>query len=418
MQPASSSPSTTPVAPSVAPRRRRGWWLVGGLLASVALAAWPARAAYLGHLESRCRAALQAQDWPALEQAAAQWTRWQPQRAAPWMFAAQAAHEQERDDLAVEYLGQVPPRDPQAPLALLERSNLQFGALNRPLDGAASCRRALELNPTLVEGYRRLVFFYAYTLQRRKLVALIHDAIEWECDLPETYLYLVGQDWMSFSNGYDENTHWMRGARDEELFLVARAIFRVSSQALDEEAEKEKLPGVSEDEMPYHLQILTQYLEKYPQNLEILAYFLKRASKEGDVPRVTQLLAQAPPDSAHDHRFWRYQGWLQEAREELPQAENSYRKCLELNPYDHIAQHQLAGVLRLQGKLDDVERLERLYQDGRVLRREILTLPNVTQAPRPLMWKVATHIANCGQAEVAQQLTRRLQTLDRLAPHP
>lgn len=400
-------------------RRRFPWrWAGGAFLAVVTvggLAYTPVKAWRGEVLEDECRTALEAKDWERLERVASQWTWWQSGKAAPWGYAAQAAHERGADERAAAYLDRVPDRDPKAPRLLMERSNLLFGPLNRPIDGAATCERALNLTPPLAEAHRRLIFFYAYTLQRRKMVEQIQEAIRWDCDMPETFLYFVGQDWISFSNGYDENTKWMKNARDEELFLVARAIFRGSSLEQSDEESTESAPANVDKSQPYHIQVLTQYLERFPRNLEILAFFLNKATREGDSDRVAALLAQAPPESERDARFWRSRGWLAESREEFSAAEAAYRRALEANPFDFAASHQLAGILRLRGGSPEIEKLERVAQQGRLLRRQILTLPNVTQAPLPLLRTVALYIRNCGQAAIAERLEFRLQVMSRMA---
>ena len=389
------------------------------LAAIVALLGYAPMKAWRGEvLEAECREALQSKDWKRLESVAGRWTWWQANKAAPWGYAAQAAHELGADDRAAAYLERVPDRDPKAPRMLMERSNLLFGPLNRPLEGAAACERALNLTPPLAEAHRRLIFFYAYTLQRRKMVEQIKAAIQWDCDLPETYLYLLGQDWISFSNGYDENTKWMRNARDEELFLVARAIFRGSSLEQSDEESTESAPATADSDQPYHIQVLGQYLERFPRNLEILAFFLNKATKEGDADRVAALLSQAPPEAERDARFWRARGWLAESRDDFPAAEAAYRKALEANPFDFAASHQLAGVLRLRGGSTEIEALERVAQQGRQLRRQILTLSDVTKAPLPVLRTVASQIRNCGQAAIAERLEQRLQMLQRMAEVP
>ncbi len=399
-------------------RRRFPWrWAVGACLAVVMVGglAYPPVKAYRGEvLENECRAALDSKDWERLERVASQWAWWQSGKAAPWGYAAQAAHERGADERAVVYLDRVPDRDPKAPRLLIERSNLLFGPLNRPMEGAATCERALNLTPPLAEAHRRLIFFYAYTLQRRRMVGQIREAIRWECDMPETYLYLVGQDWISFSNGYDENTKWMRNARDEELFLVARAIFRGASLGQSDEESTESAPANADKRPTYNIPVQPQYHERFPRNLEILAFFLNKATREGDSDRVAELLAQAPPESDRDARFWRSRGWLAESREELSAAEAAYRRALESNPFDFAASHQLAGILRLRGGSPEIEQLERVAQQGRLLRRQILTLPNVTQAPLPLLRTVALYIRNCGQAAIAERLEFRLQVMSRM----
>lgn len=371
------------------------------------------RAWHLGALESNCRRALEAKKWDELADFGRRLSWWQPGRAAPWMFRAQAAHEKGDLSDAAFYLNQLPDRDPKTPEALVERAALLFGPLNQPLEAEVSLRRALRLNPTIVEAHRRLIFFYAFTLQRKKMVDQIQSSIEWDCDLPETYLYLISQDWLSFGNAYEMNTKWMQSDKESELFLVARVIYRVTSFGLEQQPGELAAPDDDKSGIPYHERALADYFQRFPSNLELLAYYLKQASNDGDVERVAKLLATAPPESADDGRFWRYKGWLHDARGESSEAETAFRNAIRINAYDFVARHQLASVLRKAGKGAEVEQLERLYEEGKALRQTILELPDVQKAPRSVLWKVVEHATHCGQSEIAQKLARRLTLIER-----
>jgi tetratricopeptide (TPR) repeat protein len=398
--------------------KRRWLWITLTLVTLILIGSgYPLLKWYQGEqLEAACRQALRAKNWEQLATLAARYSDWQSQQAAPWMYRAQAAHELGQIAESADYLDRLPDHDRRTPAALLERATLLFGPLNRPLDAEQTCLRALRLNPSLVDAHRRLIYFYAFTLQRQKMVAQIRKAIEYECDLPETYIYLLSQDWLSFGNAYQENTRWMQSDRDSELFLVARAIYRVTTQGLDEKPDNDTVVVEDDTEgLPYHRKVLQGYFEKFPQNLELLVFYLRQASNDGDQEQVSQLLAQAPAAAAQDNRFWRYQGWLHQARGELAEAEESYRTALKLNPYDHISPHQLAAVLRRrQAAKEEIDELERRYQEGSKLRREILALPDVTKAPPTLLTRIAEHAVACGESQTAEQLRRRLELIRRM----
>ncbi len=392
-----------------APRGRR-WWLLVSIGSILVLAG----AYHLYNLFKRstikslsetCREALLAEDWERLESAAASWSEWEPGKAAPWGYLAEAASQTGRYERAAEVLGRLPDSDPMTPPALVVRSSLLFEALNQPLEGALALERAVKLDPKLGEARRRLVYFYAFTLQRRKMVKHAYESIENGCDVPETYVYLIAQDWLSFANAYDENTKWLRGSPDEELFLVARIIYRITSKGLDdEERAAEHAEGV-----PYHQKLVAEYFERFPQNLELLVYYLRTTSKNGEVEEVARLLSKAPPEAADDNRFWMYKGWLHAARGELQEAETSYRKALLLNCFDISSQHQLAGVLRRLKRFDEVEELEERSRAGKALQREILQLESVVTASRDLLLRVAQFTEDCGDDLVARRLIQRLE---------
>jgi tetratricopeptide (TPR) repeat protein len=360
-------------------------------------------------LEKACRAAVEAGDWDTLRQAATQLRYWQPSKAAAVIFLAEADNQQGRLEEAVALLRQLPDDDPMSPPALLECSHLLFGPLNRPLEGAGVLEHALRLDPALKEARRRLIYFYAFTLQRRRMVEHAYAAIEQRTDMPETYVYLFSQDYLSFANAYDENTRWLEGTPDEEVFLVARAIYRIVSMALDETEDTSKVPVDEATGVPVHKRQVAELFERFPENIELFAYFLRESSTNGDAEEVARLLSQAPAAAAEDNRFWRYMGWLHRNNEEWLESERCYQKALKINPFDYVTQHQLAAVARRLGQPDHVETLEALARDGQNLRRELLQLPNVTSVPLPMLNRMAIHAAACGDRVVANRLHERTQ---------
>lgn len=403
-------PLMVPSSPIDKARSGRRWWVIGTICTILVLggAFYLVRHIVINSLSDSCRAALRAEDWERLEQLAGRWRWWQRGKAAPLIYLAEAANRTEQYERAVDLLDQLPDADPMTPPALVERSAILIGPLNRPIDGAKTLERAIKLDPTLIEARRRLTYFYAYTLQRRKMVDLAYDTIEHDSDLPETYVYLMLQDSLSFSNAYDENTRWFHSDRDQELFLVARAIHRIGMKGLDER-ENPKEGSRDEDGVPFHRKVVAEYFAKFPQNLELLAYYLQSSSTAGDVDEVARLLSRAPPEAATDNRFWRYMGWLHAARGEFSQARENYEKALMLNCYDHVSRHQLAGVERRFKRLDQVKALEELVLEGKALRRQILELENVANVPPELLMRMAAYAEKCGDDLVAGQLFRRVE---------
>lgn len=360
-------------------------------------------------LEKQCKAALQAKDWKRLQVVAAEYQSWVPDKATPTIMLAEAFNQQGQLLQTVNLLQQLPDTDPLTAPALLERSSLLFGPLNRPLEAAETLERALRINARLSEARRRLIYFYAFTLQRRKMVTHAYAAIQNNCDLPETYVYLIAQDWLSFSNAFDENSRWLKSNPEEEVFLVARAIYRVTSKALDEISDPNYVEKLDEKGIPVHRRVLAEYFQRFPHNPELLAYYLRESTTNGNAAETARLLALVPPEAADDNRFWRFKGWLHNVNGELAEAETSYRRALTLNPYDYVSQHQFAAVKRRRNQVDQVEMLEDLAREGQLIRREILQLKDVTQVPPHLMLRLAKHAAACGDTLVANQLIRRIE---------
>ena len=392
-------------------RSRLLWLLVGAVLSSgIAIGGLLAGRSWLSRsYAAACQLAERERDWKRLEAVAAKWAAWHGSKAQPWVYLAQAAQEQGNLQRAVDYLDRVPPSDPLTPLAWLEQSTLLFGPLNRPIQGAASCERALAVNPRLREAYRRVVYFYTYTLQRRKMTQRIYDAIENDCDQPEMYLYLVAQDYLSLGDAYEQTTKWLQGAPDSELLLVAQAHAGIKSGAFGE-AEDRQLEE-SGRLMPVHKQIVDKLFARFPKNLELLIYYLQSSSADGDVDRVAQVLSMAPREAQEDGRFWRYKGWLHNAREELQEAESAYERALELNPYDSIAHQQLAAVERRLHRKEHAETLLLISKEGQELRHTIVDLPDVAAIDRTLLERIARYAASCGDNRVANKLLERTGAL-------
>jgi tetratricopeptide (TPR) repeat protein len=392
---------------------RRRWVIVAiglsvALVFTIAGSYYLVRRAVIKSLAASCHEALQAKDWQRLEQSAERWRGWEPGKAAPLVYLAEAARKTGRNERAAELLGQSPDSDKLTPSALLDRSTILFGPLNRPIEGAEALERAVKLDPKLAEARRRLIFFYAFTLQRPKMVRHCYEAIRHDCDLPETYVYLMLQDSLSFANAYDVNTKWFQGDPDEELFLVARAVYRVTSRDLDGTPDPMDGPP-AEDGTPYQQKVMAEYFSRFPQNVELLAYYLRLSCTAGDVEEVAGLLARAPPEATSDNRFWRYKGWLHMNRDELPEARQAFDNALALNCYDSVTRHLLAGVERRSKRLDRVRALEELATEGKKLRRDLYELESVTKVPPGALKRMALHARKCGDDLAAGKLLLRVE---------
>jgi tetratricopeptide (TPR) repeat protein len=402
-----------PILKEVAQQRRkrirRGLAVL--LFLVLAVLAWGAfrvsRELWLRGYEAACAEARERADWAELERQATAWASHQPERALPWLYAGEAAQRQGDLGRTAEYLLQVPDGDPRTPAALLELSDLLFYTLNRPLEGAATCERILRVDPTNDEAHRRLIFFYAMTVQRQKMIRQARRAIDLGCDTPETFIYLIGADWLTFSNAFDLNTRWLEADPDNELFLVAKAIHFAGTKGVAEGTADDPALEMTAQRAE-HERRLRNMLERFPKNLELLAYFLQQACTDGDRRKVGQLLAQAPPEAAEDNRFWRFQGWLLNAQGKLKAGERAYREALDRNPFDWHSQHELAGVLRRLERYDEVQQWVDRAMEGKALRKIILELPDVQSAPASVLARIADYAEDCGDLHIADALRYRL----------
>lgn len=362
------------------------------------------------NLAERCRAAAASELWVELGETAARWHKLNPKSSGPIFYLADAAEHREAPSSAVEYLGLVPLDDQRAAEATERRMKLLFEPLNKPRAAARECERLLELDPANKIARQRLVFFLAMTFQRTELIRRIREGIargsfdQRDC----VYLFLASD--LRFSNGPQVCGRWSRSAPDDELFVVARAM--QFSTGLDGGIPSDR-PDVVErlrSEIVRRDTILAGLLDRYPHNIEVLAFHLQRAATNGDVDRMSALLSQAPESAELDFRFWRFKGWLHFLRNELDAADRSFGEALSLHPIDWTTRHQKVAVLRRlahserKGHADEIELQQRLADRGRDLYRRLLVVKDVTTVGGPLLREVSEYAASCGDDSFAQAL--------------
>lgn len=358
--------------------------------------------------------AWKAKQWDQLCDLATQWIAIDRSHAQPFLYLADAAQQRGDYAAAVRWLDQLPAKDPKSIPAWIEQSTLLFGPLNQPLEGEKVCLRVLEHEPAAVEPRQRLIFFYAQTLQRHKMIDHIRQAIQYGSDTRENYVYLIGAYYLVFSNGAEQNHHWLKNTPDHEDFLVARALHLIGSgivgdQGKDDPDPKRVYDFERQQMVKEYEAVLLDYRKRFPANVELLNYFLWQAMTNGEVRRVAELLEQVPDSAAGDGRFWRYKGWLLTTQNKFRQAEEAYRKALECHPFDYPTHHQLAHLLRKMGRESEVAFVQSLGERGNELRRELLQLPNARAVTDEQLVRIAQYIEDCGDQKVADALKRRLR---------
>ena len=354
-------------------------------------------------LKTQCRATYESDDWDRLEQLAREWLDLNPESADAWIFLADAAKQRNDLEHTVEYLKRVPRSDPKVVDALAEAINIEFGPLNRPLEGARLCEEVLGMAPRTPIPRQRLIFFHALTLQRVKMIAQIRQALELQCEAPEAYAYLVLSDHLSFTNGFKLNSQWLQEAPESELFLVARAVQMSETLSKLEDQTLE-----SDEQRSERTKLMNQYLKQYPSNPPLLRHFLALAVEQSDIAEVGRLLKQVAPESSEDSVFWRYRGWYYAAVEDFEQAEVAYRKAGMLFRLDWHVWHELAAVLRRKGELDEAEYLERVALEGKTLRKELMQLPDVSKLTPEILERIGNYAEHCGDNLVAEAVRDRL----------
>ena len=360
------------------PPRRRRWWLRIGLLLLVGLAvagAWPAYRWWherrTGQFKAACRAAVAAEDWQTLRSAASRWADWDPENGDAWVFLAEAGVQSGQAEQAAEALGRV--RDDYTGVlpALAIRGDLLFSDLNRVYEAVETWQRMLRINPSADLARQRLIYFYAMTLQREKMLEHLRTAMKMHCEPPEAYAYYLLAYEVNFSDGLPLLTKWRQEYPDDETLEVAHAVYVAKYKPLEEIAVPTKLSIAPGDHGP-----INQCLTKYPANLEVLAFHLEKAVYEGDEEEVVRLLKQCPPAAERDGRFWRYRAWYLASQDRNEEAEAALRKALEIHPVDWRALWLLGGVLRQLGKTSEASEVSRVALQGKELRQKLFQLPN------------------------------------------
>lgn len=351
--------------------------------------------------------------WDDLDTVATGWVEWDTENADAWLFLAEAAIRKDDYARAVTCLGMLSDEDPKVIPALIERVRICFEHLNQPLEAVATCERILRIEPRASRAHSRLIFFYAMSLQRRELVRSVRRAIEACAEPPDAYVYLFGADWLLFSNALTVNSHWLESHPEFEPFLVAQAAL-VASMAPGDKTDpfaSESLQGGSET-------LMNEYLLRFPDNLEVLAFHLKKHADAGDLDELAELLSRAPVDAENDNRFWRYKGVYHAERGELEEAAEAFRNALKCHCYDWQARHRLSVVLRLSRRPDEAERQAQLAEQGKEIEREIKNLKSVQAASKELLGKMADYALAGGDGEVAEALNLRLSPKPLDAPEP
>jgi len=383
---------------------------LGALIASGGAAYYAWLEYQQNELVTQARAALKTHRWDELEILADRWTTFDPRNGEPWRLLAQAAIRRSEWSAAAKYLWTVPDTDPQIVQSMIELSKLSFTQLNDPLKGVDACERILRNDPTAAGAQQQLIWFYAMTLQREKLLNQIRAAIKVGREPREAYVYYFLIDSFQSADAVKLNERWLESAPDSELFLVARVLQMPESETGSHDAPAAPSDAPNSRPISSHSKrdLVNTLLGRFPNNLELLAYQGADCIANGDVERAAMLLSQALEGASQDNRFWRIKGWLHESRNELEEATIAYRDALTLHPLDWNTMNRLAVVERRRHNLAEVERLTSLVERAKVLRADLRKLPAVELVPVSALSEIAKLARDCGDQEIGLALERRL----------
>lgn len=368
--------------------------------------AWPAYRLWHSHrtksFKAACVTAVRNKSWDDLERLASQWVAWDPASNDGWVYLSEASVQHGNLERAADSLGHVSNDYHGALEALATRAELLF-YLNRPYDAAAAWQRMLVINPQADLARQRLIYFYSMSLRRSEMLSEIRQAIELQCEPPESYAYYLLAYDLNFSDGLSVTARWRERYPDDETLEVAHAVYLAKYSKVKAQALFGQLTVA-----PGDVSLIDECLEKYPENLETLAFHIDSAIYEGDEERVLNLLGRAPPAAEADPRFWRFRGWYLSAQGLYEEAEAALRKSLELHPVDWRTWLTLASVLRRLQHPDAAKAAE-IAQTGKTLQKELFELPTASALDRQLALRIIEYLKQTGPPQVRQALERRVQ---------
>lgn len=389
-------------------------------LVAIALGSWVVMKwrPSIDSLRADCKRALQRRQWDKLRDLGTRWANRDPHSGEARIFQATAFEARQQYQRAADCLALVPESAPEQAAALSALMELQFGSLNQARAGAVTAEKLLERNPQSLLARQRLIYFLTMTLQRVRLNQQIRRALETGTEPSEAYTYLFFLDSLYFANGVDQNSEWLNGDPDCELFVVAQAIYIAetldTSISLDDrEAAQSLLKAQSQK-----IDVLQKLAQKYPHNVELLAYQLKDCLLNGKVERAVELLAQSPTEALEDNRFWRYKGWIHAQSGQLKEAEAAYLQAIKIHPLDWWTRHLMAELLLRQNRLPEVEKLRELVIEANQLRRALQRAPSARRVPDEIMKQLADYARHCGDQQVATILPKRLVQYPKSKPRP
>lgn len=318
-----------------------------------------------------CRTAADEKSWDRLKSASSQWLSWDDSNDDARMYLAEASVQLSDVETAVAALGNVSDSYHGVLQALAMRGDFQFSDLNRPYDAVDTWKRMLKINPGADLPRQRLIYFYAITMQRELLLQNIYRAMELGTEAPESYAYLLLGYEVTFSDGLMLTGEWLKAYPDDVALNVAHALYLAKFSP----ENTVNIYGMSLI-MAGDETLINECLEKYPANLEVLAYHIDKAVIAGDMQRVLELLEQCPADAERDPRFWRFRGWYLAAQDRFAEADEALRTALELNAFDWRARLMLAGVLRQMDRPEEGAEEARIANLGKDLHRELFLIPN------------------------------------------
>ena len=352
-----------------------------------------------------CVKATQEEQWDRLGLIATKWLEWDPSSNDAHVYLAESEFQAGRLEEAAELLGKVTDDYHGAVAALGFRGEILYGDLHRPYEAEETWRRILSIDPQSTHAHQRLILFYALSLQRRKLVDQIREAMRRRSEPPEAYAYLIVANALGFTEGLAHVRNWRQSLPNDETLEVAEALYLANlpdnPNVLDAYEESHFKPGDQS--------AIDACLEKYPQNIEVLAFHIERRIYFGDSEGVVDLMAVVPSEAVHDSRFWRYRGWLLQQAADYEDAAEALGKSIEQDRFGWRSRWELASVLRLLGRPGEAEPVQVLALQGKELQEKLYRTDG-----RALTWglveEIRDYILHVGDSAALAALDARIRS--------
>lgn len=404
-----SPPADSAAAASPRRRSRVGVLLCAGLILLVVAASVPGygwwKQRRTDQFKAGCVTATTEEQWERLGLIATKWLEWDPSSNDAHVYLAESEFQAGRLEEAAELLGKVTDDYHGAVAALILRGEILYEDLHRPYEAEQTWQRILTIDPRNTHSHQRLVLFYALSMQRRKLVDQIRNAMQRRSEPPEAYAYLLSVNSLGFTQGLTHVRNWRRSTPEDETLEVAEAVYLAKYGAnpkiLEEYEESHFFSGDQS--------AIEACLQKYPRNIEILAYHIEKHIYYDRADEVVALLQSAPPAAADDSRFWRFRSWLFQQSGDVDQAIAALDRSIELDLFGWRSRWELASTLRSHRRIAEARQVQELALQGKLLQEALFRTDG-----RALTWGLVedmrAYINEVGDAEVLAALDARIRS--------
>ena len=407
-----TEPNAPAESPRAAPPRRRsraGVLLCAGLILLLGAASVPGYGWWIerrtDQFKTGCIAATKEQQWERLGLIATKWLAWDPRSNDAHVYLAESEFQAGRLQEAADLLGNVTDDYHGAVAALIFRGEMLYDDLHLPYEAEQTWQRILTIDPGNTHAHQRLVHFYALSLQRSRMVDQIRRSLQRRCEAPEAYAYLLSVNSLGFTQGLTHVRNWRQSYPEDETLEVAEAVYLAKyGENPNILAEYEESHFFSGDQSA-----IDACLQKYPQNMEVLAYHIEKRIYFDRADEVVALLKAAPAAAAEDSRFWRFRSWLLQQTGDVDQAIAALERSIELDRFGWRSRWELASTLRAHRRVAESRAVQELAMQGKLLQDALFKTDG-----RALTWGLVedmrAYIKEVGDAEVLAALDARIRS--------